>query len=269
MVKVRDVINHLTAAVSPIHNTVDTLKSGNKEDEVRGIATAFMPSLEVIQQAISRGINLLIAHEAPFYHHHDRTDPLEDDPVYTTKKSLIESSGIAIFRLHDYMHRQDPDTIVTGLIRDLDWEAYIEAPPTQAIMPFTVSQVVIPTMTANDIAEYLKEKLQIPFVRMVGDAGMQCTRVGFLPGYRGSSDLVIPYFRNADLDLIIAGEGPEWEAPEYIRDAMSLGFNKALIILGHENSEAPGMKELAESLRRNFSGIPVEFITRKQIFQLI
>ena len=36
-----------------------------------------------------------------------------------------------------------------------------------------------------------------------------------------------------DADLIICGEGPEWETPEYVREANRLGRSCGLIVLGH------------------------------------
>lgn len=57
---------------------------------------------------------------------------------------------------------------------------------------------------------------------------MECQRIGLLAGYRGGGEVVIPLFQNQNLDLIIAGEGPEWESPEYVRDALQQGKKKHL-----------------------------------------
>jgi putative NIF3 family GTP cyclohydrolase 1 type 2 len=127
----------------------------------------------------------------------------------------------------------------------------------------------IPSLTLERTAQYLKEKLQIPYVRVVGNPEMLCSRVGLLVGYRGGAALALPLLKDYNLDLVIVGEGPEWETPEYVRDAIHQGRNKAYIALGHAESEQPGMKELAERLRHQFPGIPVYFISQKPLFRII
>jgi putative NIF3 family GTP cyclohydrolase 1 type 2 len=62
-----------------------------------------------------------------------------------------------------------------------------------------------------------------------------------------------------NLDVIICGEITEWTLSAYVRDAAALGFNKAIIIVGHERSEEPGMKDLADRLQPLLAGIPVCF----------
>ncbi|ADU94248.1 Nif3-like dinuclear metal center hexameric protein [Geobacillus sp. Y412MC52] len=262
-ITVQDVLDRLTASVGKIPNTVDTLMYGDRNMEVKGIATSFMPTYRVIQQAISMGANLLVTHEGLFYSHTDNTKMMQKDPVYQGKIRLIRESGIAIYRFHDYWHRHQPDGIMVGLIRALGWESYVSKYlPTAAI-------VAIPRMTAKEVAEYVKERLRVPFVRISGDLSAPCARIGLLVGYRGGGALSIPLFEQENLDAIIYGEGPEWETPEYIRDAVYQGRQKALIVLGHAESEEPGMRHLAEWLGSQFLDIPVYFIPETTIFQVI
>ena len=42
--------------------------------------------------------------------------------------------------------------------------------------------------------------------------------------------------------MLVAGETREWETVEFTRDAVAAGKRKALILLGHANSEEAGMK---------------------------
>jgi hypothetical protein len=60
--------------------------------------------------------------------------------------------------------------------------------------------------------------------------------------------------------LLIAGKAAEWETVEYVRDASLQGRHKALILLGHEVSEEPGMEKCAEDLRLLFPKLKVEHI---------
>jgi len=57
--------------------------------------------------------------------------------------------------------------------------------------------------------------------------------------------------------LIEGGEITEWTLTAYVRDAAALGFNKAMIVVGHERSEEPGMKALVNRLQPLLKNIPV------------
>jgi putative NIF3 family GTP cyclohydrolase 1 type 2 len=262
-ITIQHVLDKLMEPVNEIPNTVDTLKSGNPNMEVKGIAITFMATQEVIQQAIDLGANLLITHEGLFYSHIDNLEILESNHVYMEKRRLINESGIAIYRFHDYFHRYQPDGIMVGLIEALGWESYVEK-----IQPTSTTVKIQPT-PVREIAEYVKEKLGIEFVRTVGDLSGICTRIGLLAGYRGGGTLSIPLFEKENLDLIISGEGPEWETPEFVRDAVYQGKQKALMVLGHAESEVPGMKYLAEKIQATFSTIPVHYISERPLFQVV
>ncbi|MFB5674096.1 Nif3-like dinuclear metal center hexameric protein [Paenibacillus terreus] len=256
-------MNALTEDIDIVSPTVDKLLYGNPDTEVKGVVTAFSASQFVLGQAVALGANLIITHEGVFFSHQDERDWLKEDPVYQEKIRLIEQSGMAIFRFHDYVHRYKPDGIMTGMLRELGWQNYVSVHNPAATI------LNIPVMTLAEIADYLKKALQISYVRVSGDQFMPCTRVGILVGYRGSGRQAIPLFQQEEVDLIIAGEGPEWETPEYVKDAVQQGRSKALIMLGHAESEAPGMKYVAERLSEQFPGLPVSFVRDKAAFYIV
>lgn len=245
--------------------TVDELLTGSRDTPVTGVATAFMPSQEVVEQAIAAGANLLIAHEGPYYSHRatGRETAARADSVYGAKRELIERGGLAIYRFHDGVHRWQPDGITLGLIRSLGWEAYVGEHRAYA------SLLTLPRQTVAEVAEHLKRTLALPFVRVVGDLAMPCERLGVTVGYRGGGDTAIPLLADDGADLIVIGEGPEWETPEYVRDAVRQGKRQALIAIGHEASEAPGMAEVAERLSELFPGLPVLHLKDRPLFQCV
>jgi putative NIF3 family GTP cyclohydrolase 1 type 2 len=257
------VIGHLTAGIRKPDGTVDRLEPGAPESEVQGIVTAFSASQYVIEQAALLGANLIITHEGVYYSHQDNREGLENDPVYRQKSELVASTGVGIYRFHDYVHRYTPDGIIEGLLRELEWEPYVERH-----LPH-VSVLSLPAASVSEIAGYLKQQLHIPYVRAAGNLSAVCSRVGVLVGYRGGGAATIPLFEQESLDLIIAGEGPEWETPEYIRDAVRQGRSRALIMLGHAESEAPGMKRLAQRLALQFPDVPVHYIQEHPVYQIV
>lgn len=263
MVTIQDVMEKLTDPLSRKKNTVDTLLFGKPETEVKGIATTFVATHQVIRQAVDLGVNLLISHEGIFYSHVYKTDGLAGDSVYEEKRRLIEDSGIAVFRFHDHWHLLRPDGIMLGLIQALGWQTYVE----KHHPSFTILN--LPLIGSEQLARSVKKKLDLPFLRVIGDLSATCNRVGVFVGYRGSGDSVIPIFQNEDIDLAIVGEGPEWETPEYVRDAVHQGKSKALFVLGHAESEEPGMRYLAELIKNKLPQIPVHFIPERPVYQII
>lgn len=62
------------------------------------------------------------------------------------------------------------------------------------------------------------------------------------------------------VEVLICGEADEWQTREYVRDAIALGKNKGLILLGHECNEEPGMAYLVEWLCPKLPGIPITHV---------
>ena len=61
--------------------TVDTFKSGDPDAPATGVAMTFLATLDVLQQAVASGKNLVITHEPTFYNHVDDTKRFESDEV--------------------------------------------------------------------------------------------------------------------------------------------------------------------------------------------
>ncbi|MCY4204703.1 MAG: Nif3-like dinuclear metal center hexameric protein, partial [Bacteroidetes bacterium] len=81
---IQDVINLITEEIpgAPWESTVDTIKSGDSSQPVRGIITTFLATQRIIDYAVRQNINLIITHEPTYYNHLDETVWLESDPVY-------------------------------------------------------------------------------------------------------------------------------------------------------------------------------------------
>jgi putative NIF3 family GTP cyclohydrolase 1 type 2 len=61
-------------------------------------------------------------------------------------------------------------------------------------------------------------------------------------------------------DVVITGECPEWETFAYAHDANALGIGRALIAVGHQPSEEPGMERLAAWLRQRFPDVAITHV---------
>ena len=251
-------IQHRYAAAPPT-DTVDTLKAGNPATPVTGIVTTFLDTMDVLREAVRRGDNLIITHEPTFYNHRDETKAFVNDPVYKEKLAYIEQHHLVVYRLHDQIHA-DPegDQILAGVYAAFGWEKYPHGPG-------RVGQyfVTIPPTTLEQLARTLQEKLHAQTMRVEGDPNLPITHVALIPGAAGLEKQVLA-LNQPQVDVLIAGEASEWETVEYVRDAVSQGRPKAMILLGHEVSEEPGMEQCAKQLRELFPGIRVDHILAGQ-----
>jgi putative NIF3 family GTP cyclohydrolase 1 type 2 len=241
----------------PIDKTVDTLKSGTPDLEVTGIVTTMFATVEVIRKAIELKANFIIVHEPTFYNHLDETAWLETDTVYAFKKKLLDENKIAVWRFHDYWHRHNPDGVRMGVLSALGWEKHYDAanPRMITLQPISLKQLIV----------HVKTRLGIKNVRIIGDLSQLCTRILLMPGASGGRSH-IQSLGKEEPDVLICGEVAEWETSEYIRDARALGARRSLIVLGHAQSEEPGMKWLVQWLQPKIQSTPVTHVPSNNPF---
>jgi putative NIF3 family GTP cyclohydrolase 1 type 2 len=236
-------------------NTVDTIKAGDASTRVTGIVTTFLDTMDVLREANRLGANLVITHEPTFYNHLDDTSFFANDPVYREKLEYVQQHHMVVFRLHDGIHSASPDPVATALIQELGWKTY-----TKSTSPFLLT---IPQTTLLQLSRDLASKLNAQTLRVVGDANLQVTHLGLVPGAAGLQ-MQVQALRRDDVEVLLVGESAEWEAIEYVRDAVAQGRHKALILLGHEVSEEAGMKQCAEDIRPLFPSLKVTHVSAQQ-----
>lgn len=246
------------APVDP--NTVDTFKAGDPETPVTGIATTFLDTYDVLQEAVASGANLIITHEPTFYNHLDETGFLKGDPVFEQKMAYIREHHLVIWRFHDQWHWRKPDGIIEGFTQAVGWEKYRR--------PYEQNAFTLPPITVGQLAADLQAKLNSRSIRIVGDPLLRVTNVAYLPGASGEAKEIKQLERD-DVQVLVAGEAREWETVEYARDAAAEGRQKALILLGHEVSEEAGMEYCARWLRSLFPTVRVTFIPAGEPFQAV
>ena len=71
-----------------------------------------------------------------------------------------------------------------------------------------------------------------------------------------------------EADVIIPGEVIDWTVLSYVRDAMQLGRNTAMINLGHYNWEELGMRYAKDWLSELLGGeVPVTYVPSEDMYQ--
>jgi len=236
--------------------TVDTFKGGSAETPITGIAVTMMATMDVLERASAKGLNMVITHEPTFYAHLDTPEGIDArDPVWTAKREFIEKHGMVVWRFHDHWHMRVPDGIEAGMVRALGWEKF-QTKENQYLF-------VMPETTVKKLAEEVAKKLGSSTVRVVGEPEMKLTKVALSPGAAGSEREMKALERD-DVEVLLVGETREWETVEYAADAVTQGRKKALIVIGHIPSEQAGMEECARWMKGLVKDVPVEFVGAKE-----
>lgn len=236
---------------TPPPNTVDTIKGGDPNTIVTGVAATFLDTYQVLEKAVADHKNLIVTHEPTLYNHPDDMTVLGDDPVQAQKLAYIKEHHLVVWRFHDTWHMRNPDGILEGVIDEFGWKQYQSSSDPHL---FT-----LPQTTLAQLAATLRAKAGSHLMRVIGDPNMPVTHVALLPGAAGLTRQV-KMLESNDVQVLVAGEAAEWETVEYARDATEQGRHKALILLGHEVSEEAGMRYCAEWLKNVLPGLPIEYI---------
>lgn len=236
-------------------NTVDTLKAGDPQKEVKKIGTCLTATPEVLKQAKEWGVDLLITHEPTYYNHRDEID---DSKLTARKIKLVEDSGVALYRYHDSMHARGIDEIGEGFLVKMQWEGEFDGK-----MGFVLKEPKTPL----EIAQEIREHLDLKQPRLVGCREGKVRKIILALGSRRMD--VYRDFAEGDYDVIIGGEMCEWRDCEPVRDLAQMGEQKTVIILGHAGSERDGMEVLAERINGKYDGAEAKYFDCGELYTYI
>ncbi len=218
-------------------NTCDTVKAGSVDKEVHKVALTMFGTVDVIREAGMWGADLLIVHEPLYY---DHMDSIHNLMIIQEKQRIVSESGLTIFRFHDYAHAMVPDMICAGELKYSRLQGEIQERQRFGVTSFVLEH----GLTAEELAKTFERNLHIDSVRISGCTDKKGNKIACCFGAPGE---LFDLFE--DHDFVVAGEISEWRDAEIARDAAALGYNKAILVLGHETSERAGMmymKELCE-----------------------
>ncbi len=272
--KVREVIETILRNTPDLGereaDTVDTLKFGDPEWEVHGIATTTFPTVQVIREAAALGLDLIIAHEPAYFSHRDETGWLQGNPAFEEKQALLRKHRIAVWRFHDHAHAHRPDLIYHGVMREMGWDTYYRPD----LSPGLVRIYDLPPITLRDLALRFKEAVQMNGLRLIGDPSLEVRRIAFSGGAGGANmgddTRFTRMLYDLDIDAFCFGEMIEWNVAAHVRDASLLGQKKGIVVLGHNCGEDLGMKNLPDWLYTVLpETLPIRFVRSKDFFQYV
>ncbi len=249
--------------VPPRPTTVDGVLAGDPDAPIHGIAVTMMATLDVLQRAAARGLDLVVTHEPLYFDHHGASDEAlasAGDPVFAAKAAFVAEHGLVVLHQHDAWHDREPDGIQTGVARALGWLEHARAGDHEVYD--------LPPTTLGALAAHVADALGARALRYVGDPDAAVSAVGLQPGFQGFVHNRALIAR-ADVDAIVIGEAHEWETGEYAADAVTAGLCAGVVVVGHVPSEQEGMAEYARSLREVLPEVPVELVATSDPFRTV
>lgn len=277
--KIREVIErllkwHVQLPLNPEHPSADTFKIGDPEQECTGVAVTVHCTVDVVKEAAAKNCNLIITHEPLFYGDDEQKSLDPEDPVYLGKKKLLEENGIVVWRDHDHMHgsggpgvkiHTETDYIYHGIMRELGWDDYVEGETTKPLW------FRIPETDVRSVAKLFLEKFDLTGLRVVGDPDAKVSTVFVCEHINGRGPMDAEKVKDAaKADVLVPLEIVDWTVSEYVRDSAQLGFGKAILEMGHFNTEELGMKYMVKWLPEAIGeDIPVYFVKSGDSFSYI
>ncbi len=262
-----------------IHGT-DICEAGSPKTEVRGVATSFTATFDVLRRAADSGHNLILTRERPFWSHENTVmehsggsvgplrSELVKDPLFQRKSEFIEKNNLVVWRFEENWDARGVDGQLAGLAKALGWEAGYRPRAGMAAWSRNNNEFEIAPATLLETVEGMKPKLKCHAPRVIGDPGLRVRRAALLHGF-----LLVPELSRAledpAVDLIVCGEPVEWEAAPYFMDVVASGRKIGMIILGNEVSEEPGSGEAAAWIRTFVKEVPVEWMPAGDPFRAL
>ena len=265
--KISEVISALHEWHQPFQkkDTRDTVKWGDPDQECTGIVITVCATVDVIRKAAELKANLIISHESIFYGDEFALEDFGDDLILKEKQARLDSTGIVVWRDHDHMHgsgkpwvpeRLQPDYIYYGIMKELGWDEYVFGDD-----PLKPTWYRIPETTVEELAQLFLEKFGLTGLRYVGDPEAKVSTVYVCEHVTGQGNMMEKFQGGAKADVMIPLEINDWTLAAYVRDAAMLGHPKAILEMGHFNTEELGMKYMLQWLPEAVgSDLPIHFV---------
>ncbi len=274
--KIKEIITKLEAWHAPLDrpdHTADTFKAGNPDVECTGITVTCFASVDVIKKSIELGNNLIICHE-PLYFGDMELEGVDNDiDAVKEKKKLLDESGIVVWRDHDHLHgpggpgcpvHTEIDYIYYGIMKELGWDDYVEGEKTKPLF------YNIPETNVKDLSKFFIEKFGLTGVRIVGDQNAKVKKVFVCEHVNGRPNDGEAIMKASKADVMVPLEIVDWTLSAYVRDCSQLGIGKAIIEMGHFNTEELGMKYMAKWLPEKIDvDVSVDFVASGDSFSYI
>jgi putative NIF3 family GTP cyclohydrolase 1 type 2 len=227
--------------------TEDQFLFGDPEVDVRGIAVAWIPTMELINRAAHRNLNLFITHEPAFYPGYENSDTTQT--LIRHKRERLDLNGITLLRCHDTWDRMPEFGIVDSWASFLGFNALPR--PTESFYRICLTEGLLASEIAQTIAAKIASLGQNSVV-IFGDPNRRIERLAI--GTGAITQLPSMHELGADACLITDDGMNFWTGGHW-----SVDLDLPLVVVNHAISELPGMRNLARYLQDLYPSTPVEY----------
>jgi len=239
--------------------TCDQFLFGDPEDDVKGIAVSWMPTMKNLEKALASDCNLFVTHEPLYVSEADMNKLIGPEDAWVKKKRWLEKTRMIVYRCHDFWDDY-PDVGIHGAWAK--WLGFIGKPLVQRRF-YEVHEVK--GISVKKLAEKVLEKVRLlgqEAVQIVGDSGKEVSKIaigtGAITNYRQMYDM------GADV-LLVTDDGTRlWESGQW-----ALDMDVPLILVNHSTAEEPGMMSLTRYIQDTFPKVPVVHVPVGCIYKTI
>ena len=228
--------------------TVDQFMAGDPDAEVRGIATTWLATNERLREAVSLGLNFVIAHEGAFYPGYQGTP--SGDRHHAEKRRLIDELGITLMRCHDTWDRM-PEVGIPDA-----WASFLGFPAEPRPVESFYKVCLVGDHTVEEVARLVLEKVRPlgqEVVHIVGDREAEVHLMAV--GTGAITRLPEMHVLGADI-LLVTDDGISTTGS----GLWSLDLGVPLLVVNHATAELPGMMAMAGYIERHFPSVPVKYL---------
>ena len=246
----REVLYHFQQVGTWVNwkRTADVFLHGDPEAEVKGIATAWIPTDDAIREAHGKGLNLFITHEFGFLAGYAGTR--KGDELNQKKQELLDKCGIILLRCHDTWDRMPEYGIPDAWASFLGFET--ESRPVEAFYKICI----VDSLPLEQVADRILSKVR-PLgqdtVLVMGDGSRRIRRLAVGTG----AITHLPTMADLGADAIVASDdGCNFPT----RVLWASDSDTPLLLVGHGTAEKPGMQAMARYLSKTFPEIPAGYV---------
>jgi len=221
---------------------------GDPEMDVTGLGVSWFLAMEVIEQAIEQGLDMLLIHEPSLFY--DNNPPWhtsllqETNPVNLKKKKLLIDNNICVYTAHSNWDLQKDVGMQPTFAKALGLTDEIKR-------DIAVGVYRVQPMTFSDLIEKVKAAIGLEHVRVQGDMDkvIKTVAVGF-----GNMGFVTDAILVNQADAGIFGELGEFSF------IMAREAGIGIIETTHLVSESIGFNSVVDVMREKLPEMKIEFL---------
>jgi putative NIF3 family GTP cyclohydrolase 1 type 2 len=237
-----------SVAVAPAEPgpTCDGVICGSLDQPITGIVVCWMLTRANMDRVAQGDANMVITHEPTFYTQHDLVRERAETAVPGSKHAALQQLGWLVYRVHDCWDLYPRFGVADRLAAAIGLGGRVAE--RDGVCLYELAEPV----SVDGLAQRAKRELGLEHVRVAGpDRVVRRVAVG-VGAWGGWSHLLSAI--QAEADVFLTGETCEWQTVRFAEDA-----GLPMIVVGHSESEEPGIEGLAEWLGARVP-VPVRYV---------